>query len=89
MPKTIICRCEDITERDVNNAIDDGYLDLESLKRYLGFSTGPCQGKNCLRDVVNILIERTKADPASIHPITARPPISPAPLKYFNTGAKK
>lgn len=83
MPKTIICRCEDITEYEIRRAIDEGYADLESLKRYLGVCTGSCQGKGCLREAARILVEAAGADPASIRPVVARPPIAPVALKYF------
>ena len=45
MSKKTYCRCEDITEEDILKAIDEGFDDIESLKRYSGFSTGPCEGK--------------------------------------------
>ena len=34
--KTLVCRCEDVTLHDLNDAIARGYRDLESLKRYTG-----------------------------------------------------
>ncbi|RLG86368.1 MAG: (2Fe-2S)-binding protein, partial [Thermoprotei archaeon] len=44
----IICRCEDITLDDVEKAIENGYTDLESLKRVLRIGMGPCQGRTCI-----------------------------------------
>ena len=49
--KVILCRCEDVTLADVRHAVTLGYADLEEVKRYTGFGTGPCQGKECLRGV--------------------------------------
>jgi sarcosine oxidase subunit beta len=49
--KIILCRCEDVTTRDVERAVATGFSDLEEVKRYTGFGTGPCQGKECLRAV--------------------------------------
>ena len=49
--KVILCRCEDVTLADVQHAVALGYADLEEVKRYTGFGTGPCQGKECLRAV--------------------------------------
>ncbi|MDP9036246.1 MAG: (2Fe-2S)-binding protein [Myxococcota bacterium] len=45
MTKTLACRCEDVTLRDIEDAIARGHDDIESLKRYTGFGTGWCQGK--------------------------------------------
>ena len=42
--KTIICRCEDITLVEVEEALALGYRDVESIKRYLALGTGACQG---------------------------------------------
>lgn len=45
---TIICRCEDLTLGEIRQAIDDGYTDLEELKRFLRCGMGPCGGRTCL-----------------------------------------
>ena len=88
MPKTIICRCEDVTEHDIRSAITDGYADVESLKRYLGIGTGPCQGKTCLRALAILVSETTATPPEKIRPIVTRPPIAPVALKHFTAGIK-
>ena len=80
MPKVIVCRCEDVTLRDIEHAIARGSNDIEELKRYTGFGTGPCQGKECVWAVARILGERTGE---SVHAFTSRPPIVPTALKYF------
>jgi sarcosine oxidase subunit beta len=78
--KVILCRCEDVTLVDVRHSISLGYTDIEEVKRYTGFGTGPCQGKECLALVATTLAEATGRDPASIPPFTARSPITPTPL---------
>ena len=88
MPKTIICRCEDVTEHDIRAAVADGYADVESLKRYLGIGTGPCQGKNCLRELALRVSELAGTPPEKIRPIVARPPIAPVALKHFTAGKR-
>ncbi|MEM9491601.1 MAG: (2Fe-2S)-binding protein [Myxococcota bacterium] len=81
--KIVICRCEDVTLADLDHAIARGYGDIEEVKRYTGFGTGPCQGKECLSVVALALAERTGIAPAEISAFTARPPLAPTPLKYF------
>jgi sarcosine oxidase subunit beta len=78
--KVILCRCEDVTLSDVLHSIELGYTDIEEVKRYTGFGTGPCQGKECHALVAATLAAATGADPASIEPFTSRSPISPTPL---------
>jgi bacterioferritin-associated ferredoxin len=81
--KIIVCRCEDVTLADVEHSVARGYLDIEEVKRYTGFGTGPCQGKECLAVVAVALARMTAVDPATIRPFTARPPLAPTPLRFF------
>jgi NAD(P)H-nitrite reductase large subunit len=37
--KTFICFCEDVTLEDVIKAIEKGYDDIETLKRFTGVGT--------------------------------------------------
>jgi bacterioferritin-associated ferredoxin len=71
--KTVLCACEDVTLSEVRRAFARGHRDLESVKRYTGFGTGPCQGKSCLNAVVQELL-RLGATPAEITPFTSRRP---------------
>ena len=51
-----------------------GYTDLEEVKRYTGFGTGPCQGKECLRMVVMAVAAASGRSRREIAPFTrARP----------------
>ena len=75
--KVILCRCEDVTLADVEHAVALGYRDLEEVKRYTGFGTGWCQGKQCLSLCARLIHERGgDVD----KPITPRPPYHPVPL---------
>ncbi|MFQ5763001.1 MAG: (2Fe-2S)-binding protein [Candidatus Bathyarchaeia archaeon] len=77
MGKKMVCRCEDLTEEDILAAIREGYDDLESLKRYTGFSTGPCEGKNCMMHILRLLSQATGLKPNQLQLTTMRPPIDP------------
>ena len=78
--KAILCRCEDISLHDVEEAIARGYRDVESVKRYTGFGTGWCQGKYCLAPCARVIHERTGG---AVEPFTARPPFHPVPLAHL------
>jgi sarcosine oxidase subunit beta len=84
--KIILCRCEDVTTRDVERAVATGFTDLEEVKRYTGFGTGPCQGKECLRNVALHLARATGRDLDAFQPFTSRPPLAPTELKFFVKG---
>jgi bacterioferritin-associated ferredoxin len=77
MGKTLACRCEDVTLRDLEDAIARGHTDIESLKRYTGFATGWCQGKWCVALCARLLVERGGC---AALPVTPRPPVHPVAL---------
>lgn len=77
MAKVLVCRCEDVTLHELEEAIARGHDDLESLKRYTGFGTGWCQGKSCVALCARILTERGGS---AAMPITPRPPFHPMTL---------
>ena len=76
--KAMLCRCEDVTLDEVMEALDAGHHDIESVKRYTGFGTGWCQGKQCVVDCARLLAQVTGRAPEM--PITPRPPLHPVPL---------
>jgi sarcosine oxidase subunit beta len=77
--KAFACTCEDVTVEEVRRAFAAGHRDLESVKRYTGLGTGPCQGKSCVALASRELL-RLGATAAEASPFTARPPLSPVPL---------
>ncbi len=83
MGKKIVCYCEDLTEEDLLTIIRLGYDDLETLKRYSGFSTGPCQGKTCMMHVLRLLSQEKKLKPSDLHLTTQRPPVDPIALEVL------
>jgi NAD(P)H-nitrite reductase large subunit len=79
--KIVVCRCEDVTMHDIEDAISAGHRDLESLKRYTGFGTGYCQGKQCV-SLCARLLERMGHETPDL-PITPRPPFHPIELAHL------
>ncbi|HRI71388.1 MAG TPA: (2Fe-2S)-binding protein [Polyangium sp.] len=78
--KTLVCRCEDVTLHELEAAMERGYRDIESVKRYTGFGTGFCQGKWCLALCARLVRERGgDVD----KPITPRPPYHPVELSVL------
>ncbi|GAB4196185.1 MAG: (2Fe-2S)-binding protein [Sandaracinaceae bacterium] len=73
--KIVICRCEDVTLHELDEAVAAGHRDLESVKRFTGFGTGFCQGKQCVALCARLLAERGGEVPEA--PITPRPPLHP------------
>jgi NAD(P)H-nitrite reductase large subunit len=80
MKRSIVCRCEDISEEDVIKAIDEGYTDIEELRKKLRIGMGPCQGRVCIQLVARILERKTGTKISKIPLPTVRPPIVPVTL---------
>ena len=76
----IVCRCEDLTEQDVIDAIHEGYTDLEELRRKLRIGMGPCQGRVCITLVKKILERETGEKVSETSYPTNRPPLIPVSL---------
>lgn len=76
--RTFLCRCEDVTHAELEHAFAAGLRTIEEIKRYTGFGTGPCQGKECLATVARELVRlgSSTATP-KLQPFTARPPTEP------------
>ena len=79
----IICRCEDVSEDEIIEAIREGFTDFEELRRKLRIGMGPCQGRTCFNLVRKILIKELGLKNKDIKLPTSRPPIVPTPLGVF------
>ncbi|MBT3380926.1 MAG: (2Fe-2S)-binding protein [Lentisphaerae bacterium] len=80
---TIICRCEEITLREVLEAIRQGATDVDAVKRMTRAGMGLCQGKTCGRLVARILARETGQSVADVRPVTARHPVRPVPARVL------
>jgi sarcosine oxidase subunit alpha len=78
--KKFVCLCEDVTEKDLCDAIAEGYSNIETLKRYSTVSMGPCQGKMCQAASIAICARENQQNIAQTGVTTARPPEQPIPL---------
>jgi sarcosine oxidase subunit beta len=76
-PKIFLCRCEDVTLDEFQDAFVEGFTELESLKRYTGVGTGFCQGKGCLSEAAGQLASLRNISPDQIRLTTIRPPAEP------------
>ena len=78
--KQIVCFCEDVTSKDIATAVDEGFQDIQILKRYSTVTMGPCQGKMCHRNFVDIAAVHTGSSAGELGSTTARPPVQPISL---------
>jgi NAD(P)H-nitrite reductase large subunit len=80
----IICRCEDITEREVLEAVKQGASTADEVKRLTRAGMGHCQGRTCRRLINQILARELKQKPQDQRPITQRSPLQPLSLETLS-----
>jgi len=80
---TIVCRCESITAGEIRQAIREGTMNLNDIKKRTRCGMGYCQGTNCQPAIAAMLAREFGADPAAIKMVTTRPPARPLPLNLL------
>ena len=78
--KILICRCEDLTQEEIEQAIDEGYSTLDELKCRLRLGMGPCQGRSCISLARRVLCQKTGKTQEEIILPSSRPPVVPISL---------
>jgi len=76
----LICRCEEVSRREILQAISEGARTVNGVKRRTRAGMGLCQGKTCRRLVSRIVAEETGQAIAEVEPSTFRPPVRPVEL---------
>lgn len=79
-PDMIICRCEEITLKEIMQAISEGARSVNEVKRKTRAGMGLCQGRSCGRLVRKLIAEHTSRKLGNIKPGTFRPPVRPLSL---------
>ncbi len=83
MSNLIICRCQEVTEDEIIQAIRDGATTVDGIKRRTHACMGLCQGKTCSRLIQNILARETGISPAELPPQKSRMPVRPVKIGLF------
>jgi sarcosine oxidase subunit alpha len=78
--KCFACLCEDVTAKDIDYSVEEGYDSFELLKRYTTVTMGPCQGRICQLASARVLAAATGRTSAEVGLTTARPPWAAVPL---------
>ena len=78
--RSYVCYCEDVSVHDIEQAIDEGFSDIQTLKRYSTVTMGPCQGKMCGRTLAGICAAYAGKPVPGDSYTTSRPPYQPVTL---------
>lgn len=74
---------EDLQLKDFENAVQEGFDNIELLKRYTTVGMGPSQGKHSNMNALRILARLTGKTPGQVGTTTARPFFHPVPLSHL------
>lgn len=73
----IVCRCEEVTQGEIRQAVHDGLFTIAEIRRYLRCGMGLCQGQTCAKLVKGIVARELGVSPDELEPATARAPMRP------------
>ena len=76
-----ICRCEEVTEKEIRDAIRAGAHTVKEIKRWTRAGMGICQGRTCRRLIERILAEELKMKAGDIEISSFRQPVRPVSLE--------
>jgi sarcosine oxidase subunit alpha len=74
---------EDLQLADLENAIQEGFDNIELMKRYSTVGMGPSQGKHSNMNALRVLARATSATPGEVGTTTARPFFHPVPMSHL------
>ncbi len=81
--KSFICFDEDVSVKNINQALAQGFDQPELIKRFSSAGTGPGQG-GVPGHNLPLLVAKLKAESfADLRPTTVRPPLAPVPLAAY------
>lgn len=74
---------EDIQLKDFHNAAQEGFNNIELMKRFTTFGMGPSQGKHANMNAIRVLANIRKLPVENIGSTTARPFYHPTPIGHL------
>jgi NADPH-dependent 2,4-dienoyl-CoA reductase/sulfur reductase-like enzyme len=77
---TIVCRCEEVTAKDILDAVAIGATGPNQLKAYRRAGMGPCQGRLCGLTVTELMAQARGKSPQEIGYYRLRAPVKPITL---------
>jgi NAD(P)H-nitrite reductase large subunit len=81
LPPCFICRCEEIEESEIVQAIAEGAQSVNDVKRRTRAGMGVCQGAYCVSSIAKLLVHELGVPIEQLVPMTARPPVRLVPLE--------
>lgn len=79
----LACRCMEVTEEEIRNAVRQGAVTVDAVKRATQACFGLCQSKTCFNIIARIINEETGKPISEILPIKIRIPVRPLNIESF------
>lgn len=73
--ETLVCRCEEVTAKDIRQAVFEGCKDPNEIKAMTRCGMGQCQGRMCGIALTEIIAESLKLEPCDFRALNIRPPV--------------
>ncbi|OQB22787.1 MAG: sn-glycerol-3-phosphate dehydrogenase subunit A [Firmicutes bacterium ADurb.Bin182] len=89
MENTIVCRCSDVTLKQVRDLIAQGYVTFDEIKRITRIGMGPCQGKTCGQIVQREIAMAIGQKMSDVEFQTNRPPVVGVRLELIAKEARR
>jgi NADPH-dependent 2,4-dienoyl-CoA reductase/sulfur reductase-like enzyme len=77
---TVICRCEEVTFGQLEEALSDGMTSVGAIKRKTRLGMGRCQGRYCAPVLEALLAERLGQERGEFTGFAPRVPVKPVPI---------
>jgi thioredoxin reductase/bacterioferritin-associated ferredoxin len=79
-PDTPLCRCEEVTVAEIQDAVRRGGRSVRAVKAATRVGMGPCQGRICGNLVAHLVARETGRPVSEVMDLSPRPPVKPVPL---------
>lgn len=77
---TVICRCEEVTLKQLKEALADNTIQIKDFKRMTRMGMGSCEGRMCGPSTIEIMRHQLKSSVENVGCLKPRPTIKPVVL---------
>jgi len=81
----IICRCNEVSIKEIRETIKNGARTVKDVKRRTRAGMGLCQGRTCGKTVARIIANELKIPIEEVEMDTQRIPVRPVKIKNFSS----
>lgn len=84
----VICRCEEVTEAEILDALQKGAHTLWQIRRLTRCGMGLCQGRSCERLAARLIAQFLGVSIEAVLQPRPRPPVRPVTIETLASGER-